>query len=167
MPQNGARFAGAMLLFLTLIEASMAQHAVAKVSVGTWGGRSLQMEVTQQGATLEFDCAQGTIPEPLVLDATGKFRAKGTFQTGGGPVRRDQKPGSDVVYTGTVEGDTMQLEFTLAEDKGSPFALHKQATSGLIPYRVVTKSQRQPRTRAHGSPARGSSCNLPTQLNRC
>ena len=76
--------------------------------------------MTQQGGTLEFDCAQGTISEPLVLDAVGRFRAKGTFQTGGGPVRRDQKPGRDVVYTGTVEGDTMQLELTLTEDKGSP-----------------------------------------------
>jgi hypothetical protein len=43
-------------------------------------------------------------------------------------------------------------------------ALHKQATSGLIP----SESQRNLREPvAHGSPVRGSSCNLPTQLNRC
>jgi len=124
MPQNGARFPVAMLLFiallfLTLTEASIAQHPTS-VSVGKWGGRSLQMQVTQQGAILEFDCAQGTISEPLLLDAKGKFQAKGTFRTEGGPARRDQSRGRDVIYAGTVEGDTMQLEFTLAEDKGSP-----------------------------------------------
>lgn len=119
MQQNSARFTVAMVLFLTLIEASMAQHP-DKVSVGIWGGRSLQMEVTQQGAELEFDCARGTISEPLSLDANGKFQAKGTFRTEGGPARKDPLPGIDVVYAGTVEGDTMQLEFTLAYDKGSP-----------------------------------------------
>jgi hypothetical protein len=103
------------------------------VSAGVWGGQSLNLEVTAQGAILEFDCATGKILEPIVLDANGKFRAAGKFQTEGGPVRKDQMSnGQDVVFSGVVQGDTMQLEFTLAADKSpEKFTLVRGQTGRL------------------------------------
>jgi hypothetical protein len=96
------------------------------VRTGVWGGRDVIMKVNEQGATIEFACATGNISEPLLLDATGKFRAHGTFQRQhGGPARRNE-PSSDidVIYTGTVEGDTMKLEFVLPEQQQQgPFTL--------------------------------------------
>jgi len=35
---------------------------------GTWGGRGVRLEVHDEGAQAEFDCAHGEITEPLVLD---------------------------------------------------------------------------------------------------
>ena len=83
-----------------------------------WGGPDLEMRVTQQGADLEFDCGQGTIEEPLLLDEAGKFQVRGTFRSQPGPARKDQPSrGIDVVYAGAVRGNTMQLEFTMADDQ--------------------------------------------------
>jgi hypothetical protein len=102
------------------VSAQQVSRTSGKVSIGLWGGSDLEMQVTPQGAELEFDCARGKILEPLLPDETGKFHAKGTFQTQHGPVRRDQpQRGIDVVYAGTVQGDTMQMEFAL-EDKELP-----------------------------------------------
>ncbi len=117
-----------MLFTVALVEGSVFNpvaspgetHGTA-VSVGVWGGTDLEMQVNEQGATIEFDCAQGTISEPLLLDEAGKFVARGTFQTQGGPARKDRPArGVDVVYSGVVEGDTMRLEFTLGDRKESP-----------------------------------------------
>ena len=44
-----------------------------------WGGEHIEMEVTRDGATLEFDCATGTIAEPLPVHSQGRFSVKGTF----------------------------------------------------------------------------------------
>ena len=43
-----------------------------------WGGDHVRLEVTRNGAELEFDCATGTITEPLP-DTDGTFSLKGTF----------------------------------------------------------------------------------------
>jgi hypothetical protein len=130
MKRDGTKFAVALLLAIALVAASTEKRAAARnsnhappasVSLGLWGGSDLEMQVTSHGATLEFDCAQGTIAEPLSLDEAGKFQVKGTFQTQGGAIKRNQpSQGADVVYTGTVQGDTMRLEFTVGENKGSP-----------------------------------------------
>ena len=103
-----------LLLALVPTQISAGQSAAGKATLGTWGGPDLQIEVTENGATLDFDCAQGSVFEPLLLDAKGHFQVKGTFQPQlGGPVKKDQSSTSrDVEYAGAVEGDTMQLEFS-------------------------------------------------------
>jgi hypothetical protein len=123
--RNSKRFILALLLATALIEAPVGRCATAqdaphwkgrRVGVGVWGGPDLEMRVTQQGAELEFDCGQGTIVEPLVLDEAGKFQVRGTFRSQPGPARKGQPSrGIDVVYAGTVRGDTMHLE--LADDQ--------------------------------------------------
>jgi len=147
MKRNSARFAVAILLGTALLTYSPGKPAFAqdathqaatqktgtRVSIGVWGGPDLEMQVTQQGAELQFDCARGTISQPLLLDKAGKFKSKGSFQTQAGPARIDRPPrGADAVYVGTVHGDTMQLELKLS-DKESPenFTLVRGQTGNL------------------------------------
>jgi hypothetical protein len=114
---------------------SEAGESPKSVSAGVWGGQSLHLEVTAQGATLEFDCATGTILEPLVLDAKGRFRVNGTFQSGNfGPARKGVRPASQpTIYTGTIDGETMRIEFTLpgnSQPEG-PFTLTRGSSGRL------------------------------------
>jgi hypothetical protein len=85
-----------------------------RVAAGTWGATGIAMEVTASGARIEYDCAHGTISEPLVLDADGRFNVKGRhFREHGGPVREgEDSNGQPVRYTGQVTGDTMTLTVT-------------------------------------------------------
>ena len=78
---------------------------------GPWGALGLAMEVTESGARLEFDCAHGTMSEPLLLDSEGRFDIKGLFfREHGGPVREGEEPkGQPVRYTGQVTGENMTL----------------------------------------------------------
>src|SRR6476469_6244808 len=46
---------------------------------GQWGGQGVSMDVTDNGASLEFDCATGRITEAIVPDSAGKFTVKGLF----------------------------------------------------------------------------------------
>jgi hypothetical protein len=75
-----------------------------------WGGDHIEMEVTRTGARLEFDCARGTIDEPLRPDPHGAFKLKGTFTAErGGPTRDDNAPPPKATYSGTIYGTAMSL----------------------------------------------------------
>src|SRR5438874_8549559 len=80
--------------------------------VGTWGGEHVILDVSKNGAVLEFDCAHGQIDQPLILDKKGRFDVRGTFTPEhGGPVRRDEiTPSSAARYSGQVKGDVMTLK---------------------------------------------------------
>ena len=47
------------------------------VAPGAWGGSHVIMRVTSTGASVEYDCAEGVIEEPLRPDAEGRFTAAG------------------------------------------------------------------------------------------
>jgi hypothetical protein len=47
---------------------------------GVWGGEHIRVEVSDSGADIEFDCARGTISQPLTLDAQGRFKLQGTYK---------------------------------------------------------------------------------------
>ena len=90
---------------------SVAMHQEGQMIKGTWGGNHILMEVTEAGAQIEYDCAHGTISEPLKVDRQGKFRAKGThFRERGGPQRADgEDKGEPVFYSGTTDEKTATL----------------------------------------------------------
>lgn len=92
-----------------------------KVAAGVWGGEHIRVQVTESGASIEYDCAHGMIDQPLTLDARGRFEVNGTHvRERGGPVRRDDKPDSHPArYTGRVEGRTMTLTVTLTDTQGA------------------------------------------------
>lgn len=92
-----------------------ANRSAKSMPAGEWGGQSLHLEVTAQGATLEFDCASGKMLEPLVVDTKAISVPMELFNPGiSGPARKDVQPASQAtLYTGTIDGDTMRVEFTL------------------------------------------------------
>jgi hypothetical protein len=85
-----------------------------RMNKGTWGGNQISMEVTEEGARIEFDCAHGIVTEPIRVDRHGKFRALGThFRESGGPQRVDsEEKGVAVVYSGTTDGKTATFTIT-------------------------------------------------------
>ena len=81
---------------------------------GTWGGQHIALEVTEQGARVEYDCGHGTIDQKIVADAGGRFDVRGTHvREHGGPVRRDETPNTHPArFQGQIKGDTMTLSVT-------------------------------------------------------
>jgi hypothetical protein len=78
-----------------------------------WGGEHVELEVTTEGVTLEFDCASGTIAQPLTVDSRGNFKVKGTFtRERPGPVMRDSNQTAAATYSGNLTGDTLRLTIT-------------------------------------------------------
>ncbi len=79
--------------------------------VGLWGGEHISMEVTAQGATIEYDCAHATISQRITLDGRGRFDVPGMqIPEHGGPVRQnEQLNGSPVRFAGQVNGKRLKL----------------------------------------------------------
>ncbi|HUG53486.1 MAG TPA: hypothetical protein VMR21_07790 [Vicinamibacteria bacterium] len=88
-----------------------------RAPLGTWGGEHIRLEVTSSGATVEYDCAHGTVDEPIALDAEGRFAVEGTHVPESGGPQRDgeQLPVFPARFTGRVDGRTMRLTVTLVE----------------------------------------------------
>ena len=77
----------------------------------TWGGEHLELVVSDTGATLQYDCAHGTMSSPPRLDASGRFVVAGTHVLEhGGPIRVGEvEDRRAATYAGQVVGSTMTL----------------------------------------------------------
>jgi hypothetical protein len=130
---NGLRFFVTSLLLTTLVFVSACVHAagvrsavpVSPVAPGTWAGEHLILEVSEKGASAEFDCAHGQITEPIAVDKHGNFSVTGTYtREHGGPVLRDESASSIAArYSGHVDGDTLNLTVTITKDDVQTFVL--------------------------------------------
>src|SRR5438132_4057222 len=70
---------------------------------GLWGGDHIRMTIGRAGARLEYDCADSTIDQPIILDANGRFTAKGSYAPAhGGPRREGQDASNRARYVGEV-----------------------------------------------------------------
>jgi len=83
---------------------------------GKWGGAHISLDVYDGGATVEYDCARGSIDERLRVDRDGRFDARGTFvregvsiRVGITPVKRPAR------YEGHVSGQKISLKVTLTD----------------------------------------------------
>ena len=87
------------------------KRAGEALAPGVWGGRHIRLEVTGRGATVEYDCAHGTVEGRIVVDGRGRFSVAGThFEEHGGPVREGEEgKGYPVRLTGSVGGSLMKL----------------------------------------------------------
>ena len=87
--------------------------------VGTWGGQHVSMEVTDLGATLDFDCAHGSINERIAFDSEQRFAVKGSYvREHGAATRQDEAAeGQTVTYEGVIDGESMTLKVILEETK--------------------------------------------------
>ena len=85
-----------------------------RLAPGTWGGLHVNLEVSDGDTSLEFDCANGTISEPILLDSDGHFEVRGTYtREGFGPTREGAQNQSRAVYSGVVNGGMMTLSIRL------------------------------------------------------
>ena len=109
----------ALLSFACVIFASCENPGAADrpVTTGLWGGVGIRLEVMSQGATIEYDCAHGTIDQPLVADRNGRFSLTGTHvREHGGPIRIDEPVDRHPArYDGKVRGTSMQISVTLLD----------------------------------------------------
>jgi hypothetical protein len=116
--------------------AQLAALPETSVQTGAWGGEAIGMDVGQDGATLEFDCAHGSVAGALWLDESGRFAAKGLyFQEHGGPINANNQPiGVDVRYEGMVIGEQMTLSVLNADtqEKIGAYSLTFGAAAHLI-----------------------------------
>lgn len=101
-----------------------------------WGGLHMGMVVLAGGATIEYDCATGTIDEPLTVDASGRFDVRGTHSRGhGGPVLIGETPERRPArYSGSTDGNSMTLSVTLTESGQvlGPFTLARGASPAVL-----------------------------------
>jgi hypothetical protein len=107
------------LVLIVSIAAAARSRKMQRVSEGVWGGPHANMQVGPTSATIEYDCANGTIAGPLSLDSKGHFSWRGTHnQEHHGPIRRDETSDAmAVIYTGSIKGDTMTMTIKKADSK--------------------------------------------------
>ena len=124
----------AVLVTVTAL-CSPTYEGAPSVATGTWGGDHLSLEVMDRGAQADFDCAHGSIDEPVTLDSDGRFDAKGSYAPEGpGPQREDQSgQGRPARYAGRVQGSTMTITISLIEsgETVGPFTLTRGKTPKL------------------------------------
>ena len=103
------------LLALSIVAASSKEKQ--KVQNGLWGGNHISMEITDSGAKIEYDCAHGTIDQPVMVNRKGKFNLAGSHtRETGGPVRSDAEPNTRPArFTGRVAGNSIRLTVTLTD----------------------------------------------------
>jgi hypothetical protein len=83
---------------------------------GQWGGPHAGLVISDDSVHVEFDCAAGSIPGPVLLDRTGRFSEEGAYIRGGGPVPIDDSTRAEPArYAGQVRGSTMELTVTLLD----------------------------------------------------
>ena len=119
-------FCGAMLVYSRMMQ---------RVPRGEWGGTHISINVGEQSAKVEYDCAHGEIFGPLSLNSEGKFQWRGTFTPErGGPIRAGETAQTrDATYEGTIAGNTMTLTLKIADsDDTETFTLEKDKPGKLV-----------------------------------
>lgn len=89
------------------------------VPEGVWGGQHMGLWLENGLGRIEYDCASGTIDEPLTLDRRDRFSVKGKHRKQrGGPIRIDE-PSRDqpARYTGSLVGQTLTITVTLTNTR--------------------------------------------------
>lgn len=88
---------------------------------GRWGGDHVLLVLSDTGGTVEFDCARGTILEPVRPDSQGRFTSKGTYVAGEpGPARiSDVAAEQPATYVGTIRGTELTLSVMLTANAQS------------------------------------------------
>src|SRR5438132_12380905 len=104
------RFSMTALIVLLPIAAGVGvPPRMRTIAAGPWGGPHVNVTVTPEGFTLEFDCATGSAKGPPVIDRKGRFKLYGTYvsQPGSLSVTREARPAE---YSGAVKCDLRTLE---------------------------------------------------------
>ena len=123
-----------VVLMLLMISAAARIQKMRVISTGLWGGQHISMNVGTKSATIEYDCANGVIKGPLLVDAAGRFELRGTHRTErGGPIRADEsREGQPATYTGSIEGNKMTLTLKLDNLEPETFTLEQGKEGELV-----------------------------------
>ncbi len=106
------------LAFVSLIAGGPCSTDLAgPMTPSEWGGEHIGLTVGASGGTIEYDCAAGTIDQPIVAATNGEFIAQGTHTRGhGGPARDGEIPDLHPArYSGWTDGKEMRLTVTLTD----------------------------------------------------
>ncbi len=78
----------------------------------------MSLTVSTTGASLEFDCAHGTVDEAPLLDSQGQFNLRGMYvREHGGPIRDGELEDSHpALYFGQLRGSRLTLSIRLTDD---------------------------------------------------
>jgi len=97
---------------------SPSPNQVADNDATVWGGEHIQLKLTKDGGTVQFDCATGTITKPLTVNAQGNFRANGTYtRENPGPITGEGNPAANATYSGSIVGGAMRLHIVAGANK--------------------------------------------------
>lgn len=110
-----------LIVFTACALAEGTKHKIRQVPPGVWGGEHIRLEVGEQTASVEYDCAHGVIKGPLVVNSHGNFNLEGTHaREHGGPVRRGESVDTHpALYSGSINGRQMKLTVVLKDTKES------------------------------------------------
>src|SRR5882724_731905 len=123
------------LILLIVSSAASRPRNMQRLPTGNWGGPHIRIEVGPRSATIDYDCANGTIDGPFTIDSKGRFTWRGTHNRGhGGPIRIDEKRNTRAaIYSGWIKGDTMTLTVKLAgTDEGLETYTLKRGSEGRV-----------------------------------
>lgn len=92
---------------------------LVSVPAGIWGAEGIIVKTDEKGVTIQYECADGRIEQPLMMDVGGNFAVNGIYyRQRGGPIRSDLKQFQQPVrYEGKISGETMTLKITDTESK--------------------------------------------------
>ena len=62
------------LVCLIFSSAESRPRKMQRLATGSWGGSHIRLEVGTNSATIDYDCANGTIEGPFNLDSKGRFK---------------------------------------------------------------------------------------------
>lgn len=133
---KAATFAAAVVSSVLLAGATCSKQPAGPIPPSEWGGQHIGMVVLTGGATIEYDCASGTIDEPIAVGSQGSFTVKGTHTRGhGGPLMIGEVPDRHPArYTGSTDGKSMTLNVTLTDSNQTlgTFTLTRGAAPAVL-----------------------------------
>lgn len=105
------------LVLLIVSSAASRPRKMQRLPTGIWGGQHISIEVGPRSATIDYDCANGTIDGPFTISSKGRFTWRGVHnREHGGPIRIDEEPDNrPTIYSGWIKGDTMTLTVKFAD----------------------------------------------------
>lgn len=106
---------------------SLPDSGAAGLVRGTYGGAHASLVAADSHATVELDCAHGRTSGPLRLSAGGRFDVPGTFVHEGGPAMSGSPAARPARFTGTLDGETLQLRIVLLDGASGPYSLRRNS----------------------------------------
>lgn len=124
-----------LVLAASLALATETAASAGRVPAGEWNGPHARLYVEEKGASLELECARGTLDGALRLERGGRFHAKGLFRRERGAEMAEEAPAAEdrpAQYSGALKGNVLTLRvLTEDEQKLGPFTLERGGRAEL------------------------------------